>query len=339
MATICMHHVLASMDALAGSHSRERLLIRAGINPRLTDDSTRRIHTDQVARLFKIVQLELGDEFMGFTRTACRVGAFKIMCDLVKHCRNLFELIEKSTDFYKLLSDDIEMNARVSGTRAIFSIEHRCEEKDPAHFLREFLLVIWHRFPSWFINEPIRLRETQFSFAKPSHHEELQVMFPGPLRYGQSANRLVFDRHYLDRPLVRTSSEVDFFARNAPADVMTIPGLDNSLERQIERLVVALDADKLAFPRIESVAEDLGMSPQSLYRKLKASGTSYQKIKDDIRRETAIRWLVEEDLPVEKVSELVGFSEARSFTRAFRQWTGMSPRRYRNSIRHQSLAD
>jgi AraC-like DNA-binding protein len=66
-----------------------------------------------------------------------------------------------------------------------------------------------------------------------------------------------------------------------------------------------------------------------LYRKLQLEGTSYQKIKDNIRRERSIELLVQHDLSVDNISEIIGFSEARSFTRAFRTWTGLSPRQYR----------
>jgi len=329
-----MHHVMASMRSVGSApETLQRLLISSGINPQLVGNAERRVHIDQVARLFKSVQVELNDEFMGFSRTSCRLGAFKTMCDLVKQCQTLGELLQKGIDFYHLLSDDITMGLSVAGGRATFSIVHRSPALDPDHFLREFLLVIWHRFPSWYLGDAIRLRETHFSFERPAHHSELQVMFPGILRYEHECDALVIDAHYLERPLIRSQSEVDFYARNAPADVMTIPGVDNSLERQIERIVESVSPGRLVFPKIEEIAEKLGVAPQTLYRKLKTEGTSYQKIKDDIRRERAIRHLVDDGMSVEQVSDIVGFSEARSFTRAFRYWTGMSPRRYKNSFK------
>lgn len=333
MATICMHHVLGALAAASQRGSDpETLLGRAGINPQLTADPGRRIHSDQVARLFRMVQLSLDDEFMGFSARPCRVGAFRVMCDLVGQCRTLGELLVKAVDFYRLLSDDITMDIATVGGTAQFSIGHDRPDLDPGHFLREFLLVIWHRFPSWYIGEAIRLRETRFSFPRPAHHGELQVMFPGKLTFAQARSALIFDAAYLDKPLIRSRAEVAYFVRNAPADVMTIPGSDNSLERQVERIVEADSDTGLVFPPLAEVAARLGLSPQSLYRQLKASGTSYQKIKDDIRRETAIRKLMQERLAVEEVSAYLGFSEARSFSRAFAQWTGMSPRRYRNTF-------
>ena len=73
----------------------------------------------------------------------------------------------------------------------------------------------------------------------------------------------------------------------------------------------------------------LGISAQTLHRRLAASDTSYQKIKDNLRREMAIRQLTEQRMTVEQVAERVGYSESRSFTRAFRHWTGVTPREYR----------
>ena len=109
---------------------------------------------------------------------------------------------------------------------------------------------------------------------------------------------------------------------------MTIPGEDNSLEAQIERVFLKNSHGRPTFPKAEALAEQLRISPLTLYRRLLQEGTSYQKIKDNIRREIAIDKLVNKQLSVDEVSELVGFEEPRSFTRAFKQWTGLSPRNY-----------
>jgi len=116
---------------------------------------------------------------------------------------------------------------------------------------------------------------------------------------------------------------------NAPADVMTIPGSDSTLEVQIERIITQRHPDRLIFVPIQQLANELGMSSQTLHRRLKESATSYQKIKDNLRREVAIQKLVNEKLSVEQVADIVGFTESRSFTRAFKHWTGLTPREHR----------
>ena len=329
MATICNHHVISCMHGLRERQlSQQQALERAGINPAVIENNSQRVHTDQVARLFKTVQETLDDEFMGFTQNNCKVGLFATMAELVSHCSTLGELLEKAVRFYNLVSTDIPMRLSRARGNAVLSFTMAKPEFDPEHFMAEFWLVIWHRFPSWYIGEPIRLQQTHFTFSAPQHRSELQIMFPAELQFNSSANRLVFDAQYLDKPLIRSAQELETFVQNAPADVMTIPGSDTTLEAQIERIISQRHPVNLVFVPIHQMAAELGISSQTLHRRLKESATSYQKIKDNLRREVAIQKLVVDKLSVEQVSEIVGFTESRSFTRAFKHWTGLTPRQH-----------
>ena len=265
---------------------------------------------------------------MGFTHNNCKVGLFATMAELVSHCSTLGELLDKAVNFYNLVSNDIPMQLNQTHGNAVLSFTMDQPQLDPEHFMAEFWLVIWHRFPSWYIGEPIRLQETHFTFKAPAHRSELQIMFPSQLQFKRSANRLIFDAQYLDKPLVRSDQELATYVQNAPADVMTIPGADTTLEAQIERMIGQRHPERLVFAPIHELAKELGVSSQTLHRRLKESATSYQKIKDNLRREVAIHKLVNERLSVEQVAEVVGFTESRSFTRAFKHWTGLTPREY-----------
>ena len=329
MATICNHHVISCMHGLReNNHPQQQALEHAGINPAVIKITGQRVHTDQVARLFKTVQETLDDEFMGFTQTNCKVGLFATMAQLVSHCSTLGELLDKAVSFYNLVSNDIPMKLSHSQGNAVLSFQMTQPHLDPEHFMAEFWLVIWHRFPSWYIGQPIRLQETHFTFSSPQHRDELQIMFPSQLQFNRSANRLIFDAQYLDKPLVRSDQELATYVQNAPADVMTIPGSDSTLEAKIERIIGQRHPDRLVFAPMHQLAKELGISSQTLHRRLKESATSYQKIKDNLRREVAIQKLVNEKLSVEQVADIVGFTESRSFTRAFKHWTGLTPSEY-----------
>lgn len=330
MATISLHHVKASLEGCRRQGKSDRdLLTRAGINPATIDSNVSRIHTEQVGRLFRLIQQELNDEFMGFTKNPCKYGAFSTLCDLTSHCHTLGELLEKAVDLYNLLTSDLKMALVVTEHVTEFSFTFTDPTLDDQHFLAEFLLVIWHRFPSWYIGEAIRLRETHFVHPAPSHYKELKIMFPGTLRFNRRNNCLVFDTSYLQKPLLRKVRELDNYLSNYPLDMMTIPGVDGSVEAQVERRLASHRADNLIFLKAEQVADEMGVGKVTLYRKLQREGTSYQRIKDNIRREKSIELLTQHDLSVDRISEIIGFSEARSFTRAFRTWTGLSPRQYR----------
>ncbi len=308
---------------------------RAGINPAILWLTTHRIHTDQVARLFRSVQQELDDEFMGFASQPVKYGIFELFCEISVQCSTLGDLLNKMIKFYSLITNSIEINLSIDiDNIAKLGFNFAQPKLDPDDFLAQYLLVIWHRFPSWYIGETIRLKGASFSHQMPIYVDELKIMFPCALSFGKMSNEISFDAKYLDKPLVRTHKEVKEFLVHHPANIMTIPGGQSTLESKIEREIIDMDSQKLNFPKVSALAEKLNMSNLMLYRKLKEEGTTYQKIKDDMRRELAINKLVSEKLSVEEVSELVGFAEPRSFTRAFKKWTGLTPRSY---SKYQSL--
>ena len=82
-------------------------------------------------------------------------------------------------------------------------------------------------------------------------------------------------------------------------------------------------------PTLNDVASQLYLSPQTLRRRLAAEGKSYQGVKDDLRRDTAIHLLASPHLTLDEVAEKVGFSETSTFHRAFKKWTGVTPGLYR----------
>ena len=71
------------------------------------------------------------------------------------------------------------------------------------------------------------------------------------------------------------------------------------------------------------------MSVRTLARRLADDGTSFQAIKDDVRRDVAIYRLTRSDDSIEAVSNSVGFDDPTAFYRAFRHWTGSTPATYR----------
>ena len=331
MATVSKYHVHASLEGYRRKGGDiEALLLQAGINPSTLGATDLRVHTEQVGRLFRLIQQEMNDEFMGFTSNPCAFGTFATFCQLARRSANLGELLGSATRLYNLLTDDVRIELSTEDNQATLSFDFSVPALDRGQFLAEFLLVIWHRFPSWYIGETIRLRETHFVCEPPAHEEELAIMFPGHLRFGASHYSLVFDARYLERELARNEEELDIFLASYPVDIMAIPGVDESLEARIERRLSRAGSNSLNLLGVEQLASELGMSKVSLYRQLKSEGTSYQRIKDNVRREKSIELLRHTELTVDQISEIAGFSEARSFTRAFRTWTGLSPRQYRN---------
>jgi AraC-like DNA-binding protein len=80
------------------------------------------------------------------------------------------------------------------------------------------------------------------------------------------------------------------------------------------------------------MAAHLGISLRTLHRRLAEDNYSYQTLLNDMRRSLAIEFLENTRLPIEQVAERIGFSDAASFRRSLKKWTGNSPSAYRKGI-------
>ena len=79
----------------------------------------------------------------------------------------------------------------------------------------------------------------------------------------------------------------------------------------------------------DRAARELGMSRQTLYRRLKEEGTTFEELLDAKRRQLAIRYLALDRSTVKATAYRLGFSEPAAFSRAFKRWTGVSPSLFR----------
>ena len=84
------------------------------------------------------------------------------------------------------------------------------------------------------------------------------------------------------------------------------------------------------YPTIDATAHRLGIPVRTLQRRLKESGLSYSGLVEQTRHELACRLLDKPEAKAAAVARALGYNDPSSFSRAFRRWTGMSPRTYRN---------
>ena len=80
---------------------------------------------------------------------------------------------------------------------------------------------------------------------------------------------------------------------------------------------------------IDAVARTMGVSRQTLYRRLKEEGFTFEHVLDDLRRRLATRYIGREGMSAKAAAYRLGFSDPAAFSRAFKRWTGRSPSDYR----------
>jgi AraC-like DNA-binding protein len=324
--TIASHFARAALGgARRLGHDCSNLLQQLGISPEWLDEPRARIAPEQFSRLIQGLWLALDDEYLGFAPAPSKTGSFAMMGHAVIHCRNLDSALHRGLLFYSLFPEGPRLTLSREGEMIRLSLDDS-KLHDPDHFLSESQLMVWHRFGSWLIGQRIRLEQVTFSYPRPAHGAEYELLFPCPMTFSAAQSSLLFHSRYLSMPLLQDERTLKHFLEHSPADLLSRPDDGDSLSSQLRRL---LSRDNARWPDLEAVAAHLHISPQTLRRHLREEGTSFQELKDQLRRDIAIHHLRRADLSLQQIAEQLGFSEPSAFHRAFKKWTGLTPGAYR----------
>lgn len=177
--------------------------------------------------------------------------------------------------------------------------------------------------PRRFLPEP-HVLEVHVTHPAPAWSAEYDRIFQCPVTFSSSWNAMRLDPRIATWPVALQPRYV-FGVLTRLAD-----GLLQDLEDQktfsgrVEAVLLPLLHTGAV--SADAVARALGFSRQTLFRKLKAEGATYEQVLDALRRRMALRYLTGARVSVNETAYLVGFSEPAAFSRAFKRWTGKSPR-------------
>lgn len=305
------------------------LLRRADIRREVIDSPDTRVATEKLAVIVESIWDHLQDESMGLSGHRIPRGAFHMMGKLAIHEANLEDALTIGVRFYGMTTDAYRMVLEVEGSVATLKFYMSHPEMDPQHLFAESNLMAWHRFASWLISENVALNEVYFDYPKPDHVAEYAYLFPGQHIFSASFQGFSFDSRFLRREIKQSAASLKAFVKRGPMEFFIQPKTDFNVSSDLQRLLKKNLSE--GFPRIEDAADSLHMTKRTLIRKLKEEGTSYQQLKDLVRRDRAIYLLTCRTMPLSEIATAVGLSDSAVFARAFKTWTGVSPREYRAS--------
>lgn len=310
----------------------DRILSDTGIPVELSEVEDQWIDNSIFAALVKRMWLETNNETFGLDPTSLRMGTWAIACEFMLAAETLGELYRKGERILSYLAPGAASVQLVKegGTVSVLPQVY-IGESDPDHFLIEFMTVLWHRFPSWAIDERIPLQKAFFSYPQPDHWHFYEELFHCEVSFQQTSNGFSFNEKYLQKPVTRSMAELDEWLRHSPADLLYMPGRETSIQSQIKAELRNSLKDAMRFPAFETICSDLCMSSQVVRRRLADEGTSYQQIKDSIRRDLALELLANPEIPIADIAERTGFTESAAFSRAFKKWCGESPAQFRHN--------
>ena len=271
---------------------------------------------------------ELNDEALGWFSRRLPWGSYGMLARASITSPNLEVAIKRWCRHHRLLTDDIALTLTTDHQTARIKLI----EQIGLGPLREFCIVSvlrnLHGLACWLVDSRIPLQYAQFPFSTPAHKQVYSILFTGSTRFQQTEAAICFDSSYLKLPILRDEAALQHMLQRALPLTVFQYSRDRLLMHKVRQL---LTKNPIQTYNADTMAQALNVSARTLHRQLKDEGTSLQSLKDDVRLKNAKALLLRSDRPLKQVAEASGFLNEKSFIRAFKNLTGLTPGEFRNT--------
>lgn len=179
--------------------------------------------------------------------------------------------------------------------------------------------------PRRFLPRP-HILEASVVWPEPDYADVYREIWQCPIQFNAERNALRMDSDLVHHR-VRLQPEYAFGILTQHAEKLLADlGACDTFRSRVERALMPVLHTGTA--SIERIAQDFGLSRQSIYRQLKEEGTTFEQVHDELRRNLALDYLTTKRVSIAEAAYLTGFSEPSSFSRAFKRWTNKAPSSY-----------
>ena len=302
------------------------MLDAAGIAPARLQEVRSRVTPDQYTALFTAIVANLDDECMSHLSRPLRQGSFALMVRSTTGARTVESALHRVADCFGLLQDDVALVVVRDGPLSGFALEINEDASSGENYLHELLLRVFWRLLAWLHGRRLVPRRFDFSYPQPAYAAAYERIFPARLRYTLPRSAAWFDAAALAVPVRRDTQAMQEFLRATPGNLLGPRLVEPATAARVRSL---LQQSSRSWPDLMSTSERLHMSVSALQRHLAAEGTSFQTLKDELRRDLAIVRLNSSQVPLATLAGDLGFADSATFQRAFKNWTGSAPGSYR----------
>jgi AraC-like DNA-binding protein len=304
------------------------LLRRSGIDDARLNDLRDTLSLEETARIVDNAVALTGDPGVGLAAGShTPEHTLQLFGHLILAQSTLRDVFAALTRYGQLLADGTTWSLREQGDQAMFCCSTVLPDCDLTRVLMDYTLAFSCTIGRHFFRRDERLRAVHFRHAAPSYAERYVSVFACPVHFSQPNNATLFDRALMDRPKLHADPAVATIMRESAERMLRERTQSRSLTDCV-RSLLRYERD-LATVDVRRFSRGLKMSVHTLRRRLSAEGTSFSSLLDEARRNLACQELERHDTTIQQTAELLGFSEASAFFRAFKRWTGQTPNAYR----------
>jgi len=318
--------VVAGLEALGVEIAP--VLHEVGVSRNVLEQPEERVSHMTMMRLWRLAERSAGDADLGLhVAESAPLESFEIHGYAITGSATLGEAFARACRYQRLIHATTRLVLDVGDAEA--ALAHGLADGSPVpRQPGEFLVATWIRFGRMVAGTGWSPTRVDLAHPRPRSIAEHERVFGCPVRFSAARNAIHFPSQDLDLPNRRADpSLVALLDRYATSLLAREPADDSTAERLRAWLL-----DRLAggVPSAEEAARAMARSVRSLHRDLRSEGTTWRAVLDRLRHERAVELLDDGRASLAEIAFLLGFSEVRSFHRAFRRWTGATPGAFRN---------
>ena len=300
---------------------------RAGLPPGLLTQQKILLTTEQLFAFWSAVADESGDPRVGLALgSESRVERYDPIQLAALSASSFRDAIERASRYKQLTCpEEIRIVRRGADACAVefdWSLQREAEPPVLIDLCFAWLLSIGRR------GAGAALTPIKVEFARKRRHADLyRAHFGCAIVFGAPKNALVFRRRDLDLPFATHNAELlGMLAPQLEAELASRRATHTASD-EVRGVVKRLLAGRR--PDLDEVARALGVSVRTLQRRLGEGGITFQQVLEQARREMARHYLLQSSRDLSEIAYLLGYEDANSFFRAFHQWEGTPPGRWR----------
>jgi AraC-like DNA-binding protein len=326
------------LDAIRAQGHDTAALLRGHALPQAPIDPYQLIPLGKYVALFEQAALLLGDPFLGLRLgQAFRPDLLGPLGFIFQASADLRQALQHLSSYVSVWQSATRVELIIGDTTAdyIYQITDaslRPRRQDAEYSLSSICSLIRN-----FLGDQWAPLEVHFEHAGSSTGKRAyEQAFHAPVFFAQTTNRLIVR----DVDLGRTGTSPDrammpYMERHLH-DLARESREPESFARQVNSLIARrLGSAPLSLP---SMAQELGLSARSFQRRLAEERTTFRSLVRDQRRTLAESLMMDPSATVTGVAHTVGYAETAVLSRAFKAWTGASPRAYVRRERHAAAA-
>ncbi len=306
---------------------RADLLRAAKIDETQLRDPDARIPLHAIARLWQAAALRVPDPTFGLRLGAdVRARELGLVGYTMAFSGTVGAALTRLSRYDSIVSESlvVHLDPGAEGTWVRIDVQPALQAFRPAADARlASLLSVCREIAA----APITPLTVHLPYRRPADVKEYEKFFRAPLEFGALATALLLGKDDLARPVSSSDEVLTGYLDHLAQQLLTTLGIEHTIRDRVRRLLWSSLSDGV--PDLNDVARQLGMSARTLQRRLRDEGTTFAMVLTEFRQDMARPLLREGRLAVSEVAFLLGYEDPSSFQRAFRRWSGYSPRAFR----------